>query len=256
MADPQRTALTATAVMALLALPTACSSRSGSTASTLLLAATAQGVLTVWDLSDLRPASFGSIQPEPRCLKRIEYTAALLCYDPVTLIGAAIPGPAHCRLCADRRVPSEGSAADGGSTYDDECRVPSVQVLSTEATSFSSSQPPYVASSTPAAAAAQAVLGSVLLTLSTGSVHMADLNACIITSSTAHSYSTTYQSGSGGSKAVGGGRVLQAVHNPLAPAVLSYEQLRRELAAAAEQGPGADTGTAEYGMVWYCMAPL
>lgn len=98
LADPHRSPLTACPVVSLLIV---CSKNKSDSSghSPLLLAATAQGVITLWDLSNMRPASFGSTAPEPSCVRRLEYTNHLMLFNSLTVVGATATEVSFCTFC-------------------------------------------------------------------------------------------------------------------------------------------------------------
>jgi len=228
MADPQRTSLTATPVVALQALHLAECSRDGA-AVQLLLAATAQGVVTLWDLSDLRAASFGSVQPEPRCVRRIELTSQLLLYESRTLIGVTPTSYPFCSACsAKKRNNAENlRRQNSGTCSDTYCH--NIDVLSCSQFCAKRARP-----STPTPAPSNHQVDSkVLLTVSQGSVFVLDLNTESVLLSSANSNGATYESAGAPPQQMSASR-LQAGIDPTNPAVLSYEQLRQELVAAEQ----------------------
>ena len=93
IADPLRSPATASPVVSLLPL----SGRgSGSLQRILLLSATSQGVVVLWDLSNMRSNSFGSTTLTPTSLIRMDYTTQLMLYEvPCRLIGVAASSSHH-----------------------------------------------------------------------------------------------------------------------------------------------------------------
>ena len=247
MADPHRTALTATAVVSLQAIHS--TNHSTNNHSTLLLAATAQGVITLWDLNDLKAAAFGSIQPEPRCVRRIDYTNQLLLYEGRTLIGVTPTQYTHCRHCLQKKAKQEPENKNSSSTShicsDSIAREAHIQVLtgpdSIHSTTVSSNRNVPGGSNT----GAVRVDSPVLLTTSWGGLHSADLNTERLLASSAKQRSASYDRTSSTAYLDDETDIpisrLRNVIDPTKPVVLSYEDFRREL-ATAEQG-ARDTGT-------------
>eukprot|EP01032_Pedospumella_encystans_P007617 gene7617-9120_t len=240
MADPHRTALTATAVVSLQAIQ---STNHSNNHLTLLLAATAQGVITLWDLNDLKAASFGSIQPEPRCVRRIDYTNQLLLYEGRTLIGVTPTQYTHCRHCQQKKGKqdpenknSSGTSHICSDSIGSEAHIQVLSGLDSSPTSSSNRNSNN--------AGAVRVDSSVLLTTSWGGLHSADLNTERLLASSPQQRSASYDCSSSAylddETEVPISR-LRNVIDPTKPVVLSYEDFRREL-ATAEQG-ARDTGS-------------
>lgn len=186
LADPHRTTATASPVVALLAVqrcnrgPT--TGNPVQTVDPLLLAATAQGVITLWDLLLLRPATFGSTKPEPKCIRRVDCSAPLLLGGGVTVIGVCLAQTTQCRLGAcgkhhgghDHGAAGE-SVGDGSrcrSLLDSESewRQQCVQVVNSNGSEQH-------AKSSSGASPEAPVRAALLLTLSSGAVYQIELHS-------------------------------------------------------------------------------
>ena len=262
LADPHRTAHTASAVVALLPIHSSKhssnhlskhssnhSSKHSSPAVTLLLAATAQGVLTLWDLSQLRPANFGSTLPEPQCLRRIDYTTQLMLFDKVSLIGVCSTTPRRgCDSCCD--TGKECTDNDMYSTIDRSVvsKQSNIQVItnSTE-TKLAMKNTTYKPSTTIASAVRSSE--KLLLTLSTGDIYITDINTETLqrchtdgqhtdTSTTTYTSATLYPTttiDTGSRSAVDIKAPVRRNANQLSEG-MCYEELRQELALRSSSG--------------------
>ena len=211
-ADPLRHDLTAAPVVALCRLyafqthregsaDTSIASSSSSSASScvkaLLLAATAQGVITLWDLSLLRPAKFGSIQAEPACLRRVEYTYKLMLRGAITLLGVTaaannIDDDASSGTPAEVDDSERHSTKSGSKPHVVRTLPDKVSLLAPLSTAGNGSNGVKSYSSAPPLP--QTSFGRVLLTISNGDIHIADLDSQQVVS-----YSSTAAAATAGS---------------------------------------------------------
>ena len=258
LADPHRTAHTASAVVALLPIHSSShlskhlsnhSSKHSSPAVTLLLAATAQGVLTLWDLSQLRPANFGSTLPEPQCLRRIDYTTLLMLFEKVTLIGVCSTTPRRgCDSCCDTGKECTDNVMHSTVYTSVVSKQSNIQVItnSTE-TKTTMKNTTYKPSTTIASAVRSSEM--LLLTLSTGDIYITDINTETLqrchtggqhtdTSTTTYISATLYPTTTKDTGSRGIGDIKAPVRrnaNQLSEG-LRYEELRQELALRSSSG--------------------
>jgi hypothetical protein len=259
LADPHRTTSTASPVVALLAVPR--SPAAGSTthkchiAEPLLLAATAQGVITVWDLSSLRPASFGSTKPEPKCIRRVDYSAQLLLGGGVALVGVCQARSNPCRFCEEAQLgkarandASNGESPlvlDRDTLWLQQC----VEVVRTAPVFTADSSSSKVGTKATHSAGAgspsstEVVYASLLLTLSSGAVYCVELHtdSCRLLQAAPRNPlhpDSAYSVGTASRK-------YQVNNDPRVGVVVSYEELRRE--AALTSGPLTATAAARDG---------
>jgi hypothetical protein len=255
LADPHRTSVTASPVVALMRVTSADLS-----AAPLLLAATAQGVLTVWDLSDLRPGSFGSMQPEPKCLRRVDFAPQLMSYGGVTLIGACTTQPAICYACLSNKHRSLSSSSSSSGpknahshSLQSQRNVQVVRCASAAQNAVQAGKKPTNATSSSsgtgsssALTARGAVLEDIVLTLSTGSVYSADLSretAELLW--TGNGNTTTPQVVTGEAK-----KVPAVINDPRLGIVVSYEEIRREGSLNSVTGTTGKLSSSYY-MTWW-----
>lgn len=243
LADPHRSALTACSVVSLLVVYNNHSS-SHSTASSLLLAATAQGVITLWDLSNMRPASFGSTAPEPSCVRRLEFTNHLLLFHNHTLVGAVFSESSHCHHCKSKNDKARHSC-DLHRAWEDRLLlcdahatphvVPSAAAETAgQATSKTGASARGSSASPPHTPQQACIPSPLVLTLSSGDVALVDLN----TESMLRQYKNTssaaaYETSIASTSAINS-RKLVAQNDPLKATVVSYEELRREMSLQQE----------------------
>jgi hypothetical protein len=255
LADPHRTTSTAFPVVALLAVPRSPAAGSTThkchTAEPLLLAATAQGVITVWDLSSLRPASFGSTKPEPKCIRRVDYSTQLLLGGGVTLVGVCQARSNPCRFCEEALLSKAcaGVARNGMGPLeldrDTLWRQQCVEVVRAAPDSSSSKNGTKATHSAGAGSpsATEVVYASLLLTLSSGAVYSIELHtdSCRMLQAAPRSPlhpDSAYSVGTASRK-------YQVNNDPRVGVVVSYEELRRE--AALTSGPLTATAAARDG---------
>ena len=124
-------------------------------AKMLLLSMTAQGVAVVWDLSHLRPAAFGAVQAEPLPLRRLDFSSALPTRPSGALLsvqGVSHSHPPHSLLAASGTATGGAGDAGGAAAAEICCEA---------------------RADLPAALRRD----ELLLTLSDGSLHLADLRS-------------------------------------------------------------------------------
>jgi hypothetical protein len=250
LADPHRTTSTASPVVALLAVangPASVSTtRKGHIAQTLLLAATAQGVITVWDISFLRPTNIGPIEPEPTCIRRIDYAAQLLFGGSVSLVGVCQTRPSLCKFCKESELCKASRDADENKgqlllNWDTLWRQQCVEIVTTV---------PDVRADTPnsmidakagfrtgagTSPASEVVCASLLLTLSSGAIYSVELHTDCCRMLKAAPRCRQAHSANSNATASHEGEISD---DPLEGIVVSYENLSREEALALGQKSG------------------
>jgi hypothetical protein len=259
LADPHRTTSTASPVVALLAVPRSPAAGSTThkchTAEPLLLAATAQGVITVWDLSSLRPASFGSTKPEPKCIRRVDYSAQLLLGGGVTLVGVCQARPSPCRFCEEAQLgkarandASNGECPlvlDRDTLWRQQCVevVRAAPAFSTDSSSSKGGTKATHSAGAGSPSATEVVYASLMLTLSSGAVYCVELHtdSCRLLQAAPRNPlhpDSAYSVGTASRK-------YQVHNDPRVGVVVSYEELRRE--SALTSGPLTATAAARDG---------